>query len=64
MTRKVFVSFRFNDGASYKEELCKRFDSSTEVIDRSEDQDRSNMSEATIKKYLYEKLRDTSVTIV
>lgn len=64
MARKVFVSFRYNDGAYYKEELCKRFDSSTEVIDRSEDQDRSSMSEATIKKYLYEKLRDTSVTIV
>lgn len=64
MARKVFVSFRFSDGASYKDELCDLFDSSTKVINVSEDEDRSQMSESTIQKYLYEKLSDSSVTIV
>jgi len=35
-------------------ELCDLFDSSTEVINCSEDEDRSMMSEETIKKYLYQ----------
>ena len=64
MARKVFVSFRFSDGAEYKDELCALFDNSTEVINCSEDEDRSNMSDSTIQKYLYDKLKDTSVTIV
>lgn len=64
MARKVFISFRFNDGNYYKKELCNLFDSSTEVINCSEDEDRSMMSEETIKKYLYNKLKGTSVTIV
>lgn len=64
MARKVFVSFRFDDGFLYKELLGRTFDKSTEVINRSENEDRSKMSESTIKKYLYDKLRDTSVTIV
>lgn len=64
MATKVFVSFRFSDGESLKEELINLFDSSTEVINRSEDEDRSEMTEETIRKYLYEKLKSTSVTIV
>src|SRR5699024_12450415 len=47
-----------------KESLVKVFDSSTEVIDRSEDDDRSEMTEETIRNYLYEKLKETSITIV
>ena len=64
MARRVFVSFRFSDGNRYKNEICDIFDSSTEVINCSEDEDRSMMTEETIQKYLYNKLRDTSVTIV
>ena len=64
MARKVFVSFRYSDGVEYKDELCDIFDSSTEIINRSEDEDRSKMSEDTIQRYLYDKLKDTSVTIV
>lgn len=64
MANKVFISFRFNDGNEIKNELLNLFDKSTEVINKSEDVDRSNMSEATIQKYLYDKLRNTSVTVV
>jgi len=64
MARNVFISFRFNDGAVYKDELIKLFESSSEVINYSENVDRSNMADETIKKYLYDKLRNTSVTIV
>ena len=64
MATKVFISFRFSDGKEIKDELVDLFDESTEVINRSEDVDRSQMSEDTIQEYLYEKLKDTSVTIV
>lgn len=64
MATKVFISFRFSDGKELKDELIELFDSSTEVINRSEDVDRSEMSEDTIQEYLYEKLKNTSVTIV
>lgn len=64
MATKVFISFRFSDGKDIKDELVDLFDESTEVINRSEDVDRSQMSEDTIQEYLYEKLKDTSVTIV
>ena len=64
MATKVFISFRFDDGEDIKDELDDLFDASTEVINRSEDMDRSQMSEDTIQDYLYEKLKDTSVTIV
>lgn len=64
MANKVFISFRYNDGNKIKNELIDLFDSSTEVINKSEDIDRSMMSESTIQKYLYDKLRNTSVTIV
>lgn len=57
MATKVFISFRFSDGKELKEELIELFDSSTEVINRSEDVDRSEMSEDTIQEYLYEKLK-------
>ena len=63
MATKVFISFRFSDGKEIKDELVDLFDESTEVINRSEDVDRSQMSEDTIQEYLYEKLKDTSVTI-
>ena len=64
MATKVFISFRFSDGKEIKDELVDLFDESTEVINRSEDVDRSQMSEDIIQEYLYEKLKDTSVTIV
>lgn len=64
MARRVFVSFRFSDGVLYKKKLDELFGSSVEVINRSEDTDRSNMSEDTIRNYLYEKLSDTSITII
>ena len=64
MVTKIFISFRFSDGKEIKDELVDLFDESTEVINRSEDVDRSQMSEDTIQEYLYEKLKDTSVTIV
>lgn len=64
MARKVFISFRFSDGNYYKKKLEELFDASTEVINSSEDVDRSSMSENTIQKYLYDKLKHTSVTIV
>ena len=64
MATKVFISFRFKDGKDLKDELIELFDSSTKVINRSEDVDRKEMSEETIKEYLYDKLNDTSVTIV
>lgn len=64
MARNVFVSFRFSDGAKYKEELEKLFKDSEDVINYSESEDRSNMSEDTIKKYLYGKLKNTSVTVI
>ena len=64
MKRRVFVSFRASDGIKVKEDLCKRFSSDENIIDCSEDKDRSRESEETIKKYLYGKLKNTSVTIV
>ncbi len=64
MARRVFISFRFSDGVEYKEDLCKLFDQSEDVINCSEDEDRSNMSDETIQEYLYKKLKRTSVTIV
>lgn len=64
LSNRVFISFRFRDGNKYKEELTELFHDSVKVINCSEDKDRSNMSEDTIRKYLYDKLRNTSVTIV
>lgn len=64
MARNVFISFRFSVGHRYKEMLANRFDAFCDTIDCSEDQDRSRFSEATIKNYLYGKLRRSSVTIV
>lgn len=64
MARRVFISFRYSDGANYKKELSQLFDDETEIINCSENEDRSNMSEETIKKYLYSKLKRTSVTII
>ena len=49
MATKVFISFRFSDGKEIKDELVDLFDESTEVINRSEDVDRSQMSEDTIQ---------------
>lgn len=53
MARRVFISFRFSDGEAYKNQLTDLFDTSTEIINCSEDEDRSKMSEDTIQKYLY-----------
>ena len=64
MARRVFISFRYSDGHAYKEELECIFDADTTIINCSENKDRSDLSEESIKKYLYDKLRTTSVTIV
>ena len=64
MSRRVFISFRYNDGHKYKDYLSSLFSKTDTVINCSESQDRSNMSEDTIKGYLYDKLKNTSVTIV
>lgn len=64
MARNVFISFRYSDGIDYKNKLVKLFDSYYDTVDFSEDQDRSQMSEETIRRYLYGKLRRSSVTIV
>lgn len=64
MAKNVFISFRFSDGNEYKEELSKIFEDEEYVVDYSEDEDRSEMCEETIKKYLYSKLKEISVIIV
>ncbi len=64
MARRVFISFRFNDGYKYKESLEKIFNKDEDIINHSEDVDRSNYKDDTIREYLYKKLRNTSVTIV
>lgn len=64
MATNVFISFRFTDGNDYKERLDTVLEGSGNVRNFSENKDRSNMSDDTIKKYLYDKLRETSVTIV
>lgn len=64
MAKNVFLSFRYSDGHKYKEEIAALFDKSIDTVDFSEDQNRSNMSEDTIKSYLYSKLRRSSVTIL
>lgn len=64
MASNVFVSFRFSDGLYYKNKLVKKMDELNYTINRSEDKDRSNMSEDTIQKYLYKKLESCSLTIV
>lgn len=64
MAKNVFISFRFNDGNRYKEYLSGLFDRYNDTVDYSENVDRSNLSEETIRRYLYEKLRRSSITIV
>ena len=64
MARNVFISFRFKDGNGYKEELADMLDRDDDTVDYSEDEDRSDMSDETIKEYLYKKLRRSSVTII
>jgi len=64
MAKNVFISFRFSDGHQYKEDLSARFDQEQDTVDFSEDKDRSDMSEETIRKYLYKKLKRSSITIV
>lgn len=64
MANKVFISFRFSDGKKYKDILVEKFKELSYTINKSEDKNRSGMSEDTIQKYLYEKLSDSSITIV
>lgn len=64
MARNVFISYRYADGVRYKNELSTKFDRFDDTIDFSEDEDRSNLSEESIRQYLYGKLRRSSVTIV
>ena len=64
MSRNVFISFRYSDGYKYKDYLSALFDDYYDTVDFSEDIDRSNCAESTIKNYLYSKLRRSSITIV
>lgn len=64
MAKNVFISFRYEDGIRYKDYLASLFDLDSDSVDFSEDEDRSMMSEETIRRYLYNKLRRASVTIV
>ena len=57
MATNVFISFRYEDGIRYKEYLSNLFDKNGDTIDYSEDVDRSQMSDDTIRRYLYGKLR-------
>ena len=78
MANKVFISFRYCEkdvncsilddhkkcGHQYKEKLEEKFEELEYTINKSESEDRSGQTEETIKKYLYEKLADTSLTIM
>lgn len=64
MAKNVFISFRYSDGIVYKNKLANLFDSYRDTVDYSEAEDRSRMSEETIRNYLYRKLRRSSVTVV
>ena len=64
MARNVFISFRYKDGYMYKDELANLFDKNKDTIDFSEDQDRSGLSDDSIRKYLFGKLKRASVTII
>ena len=64
MANKVFISFRFSDGNEIKEALVTKFEELDYTINKSENENRSGMSDETIQKYLYEKLKDTSITVV
>ena len=64
MARNVFISFRYKDGLWYKNELAKMFDTNSDTVDYSENQDRSSLSEDAIRWYLYRKLKHSSVTII
>ena len=64
MARNVFISFRYSDGHVYKDELTSLFDKDADTVDFSENEDRSQMSESTIREFLYRKLRRSSVTIM
>lgn len=64
MARNVFISFRYSDGIGYKNKLSDLFDTRYDTIDYSENEDRSRMSDDTIRNYLYGKLRRSSVTII
>lgn len=62
--RKVFVSFRFSDGNNIKDKLVDLLEEQDLIIDKSEDKDRREMTDETIQSYLFEKLKDSSITIV
>ena len=64
MARNVFISFRYADGHEYKDELAGLFDVSEDTVDFSEDEGRPHMSDDSIQKYLYRKIKKSSVTIV
>jgi hypothetical protein len=64
MASKVFISFRFSDGNEKKKELERLLESKSYAINVSESIDRSHQTEDTIKRYLYERIADSTVTIV
>ena len=63
MAWNVFISFRFADGRKYKEYLSNLLLRNDSTVDFSEDEDRSQMSDETIRQYLYDKLRHSSIMI-
>lgn len=64
MAYNVFISFRYHDGIYYKNKITELFSKINDTVDFSEDKDRSYLSESSIQRYLYSKLRRASVTIV
>ncbi len=64
MAKNIFISFRFSDGNCYKEELSELFADNDYIINYSENEDRSNLSDKTIQQYLYKKLKEVSIVII
>ncbi len=62
--KKIFMSFRYKDGHQLKETIVDKLVEMNFAIDKSEDKDRKEMTDETIKKYIYQKLSDTSITLV
>lgn len=48
MANKVFISFRFSDGNEIKEALVNKFEELDYTINKSENVNRSEMSDETI----------------
>ncbi len=64
MARNIFISFRFSDGEDQKNEIGEALRKQGKHYNYSENKDRSHLSDDQIQKYIYGKLKETSVTIV